>query len=65
MYYQMKYTERKLDTPFLHKNPEKAYHIDYCFMPRNLIESLKSFEIARFEEWKPLSDHSPLLVTFG
>lgn len=47
------------ETFYLHKNKNKGYHIDYCFLnPKNL----KSFEIFDSEEWLEYSDHMPIQV---
>ncbi len=52
-------------TFFLHRNLARPYHIDYCFAPTALINKLESMTIGLYENWKHLSDHSPVIVTFG
>lgn len=48
----------------LHRNLAKPYHIDYCFASAKLSECIKSIIIEPFENWKHLSDHSPVIVEF-
>ena len=46
-------------TFYLHKNKDKKFHIDYCFLnPKDL----KSFEIFESDNWLEYSDHMPILV---
>lgn len=47
----------------LHRNLEKPYHIDYCFASISIAEKLKDCIVGKFEEWKHLSDHLPLIIT--
>ncbi|MGZ3765003.1 MAG: endonuclease/exonuclease/phosphatase family protein [Mucilaginibacter sp.] len=48
----------------LYKNPGKPYHLDYCFVSDDLMNNLNSVEIGRYDDWKPYSDHLPLIVNF-
>jgi endonuclease/exonuclease/phosphatase family metal-dependent hydrolase len=52
-------------TFFLHRNREKSYHIDYCFASMNFIDLLKEVTVCNYEDWKHLSDHSPMAITLG
>lgn len=52
-------------TFYLHKDVNKPYHIDYCFASSQLVERLKHVEIASYENWKKLSDHSPIIITLN
>lgn len=52
--------KEKEKTFFLQKNESKSYHIDYCFVPKNL--KVKNFSIWEFHKWKDLSDHVPLII---
>lgn len=49
-------------TFFLHKNSNKGYHIDYCFIPTSFLDKVSSFNIGNFDDWKISSDHVPLLL---
>ncbi|MCK8514992.1 endonuclease/exonuclease/phosphatase family protein [Methylonatrum kenyense] len=46
---------------FLHtKNPEKPFHIDYCFVGDQL--SVQGFRVEPFHHWLTDSDHVPLIL---
>lgn len=47
-------------TIFWLRNPNKGYHIDYCFVPKD--SSIRNVVVGNYEEWKTLSDHRPLIV---
>lgn len=67
VYHMLKNEEQgkeSLKTFFLQRNYNKGYHIDYCFMPKNLISDKTSLDIPSFEIVKHLSDHIPLIITF-
>ena len=49
-------------TFFWHWNPDKGYHIDYCFIPQSWADRIDQVQVGTFEEWQKLSDHRPLLV---
>lgn len=49
-------------TFFLHRNTEKAYHIDYMFASRSIAERVKQLEIGDKHFWLQHSDHLPLCV---
>jgi endonuclease/exonuclease/phosphatase family metal-dependent hydrolase len=51
-------------TFYLHRNLSKPYHIDYCFASKNHLEKTNNFVIENFENWKHLSDHTPIIITF-
>lgn len=51
-------------TFFMNRNKNKPYHIDYCFASYDLFDRLKSIEIGTYENWKDLSDHTPLIINF-
>lgn len=46
-------------TFFLHRDIEKSYHIDYCFVKA---EKIKEFYIMPQEEWLGFSDHVPIVL---
>lgn len=50
--------ERKKDRP--------CYHIDYIFLPKRWMPSLREISLGSFEEWcgNGLSDHVPLIADF-
>lgn len=47
-------------TFYLHKNKDKKYHIDYCFINPVCI---KEFKILNSDEWLQYSDHLPIQIT--
>ncbi|GAB3645914.1 endonuclease/exonuclease/phosphatase family protein [Echinicola sediminis] len=54
----------KESTPtfFLQRKAEKPYHIDYFFASKNLLDSIKHFEVLTDDKWLDVSDHRPLLM---
>lgn len=57
--------KEKDPTLFMYRNPNKPYHIDYCFTSIDFTEKLKSVEVGNFNEWLKLSDHCPLIIDFN
>jgi exonuclease III len=51
-------------TFYLYRNQDKAYHIDYCFVPKNWTSRLSSVSVGTYAEWRLLSDHSPIFIEF-
>ena len=51
-------------TFYLYRHKDKPYHIDYCFVSKDLLEKLKSVEIGNYDVWTKYSDHVPVIVTF-
>ena len=49
-------------TYHFHWKEEKPFHIDYCFIPKTWLSSLKAVSIGSFLDWIPLSDHRPLMI---
>jgi exonuclease III len=41
-----------------------AYHLDYCFVPREWLPSVTDVRVGGYEEWKGRSDHRPVIVDF-
>jgi hypothetical protein len=46
----------------LYRHEDKAYHIDYCFLPAAWAKRLCRAEIGSYGSWRQHSDHRPLLV---
>lgn len=46
---------------FLRK-PERPFHIDFCFVPRDWVAKSLEVQIAAGPEWRVRSDHFPLVV---
>lgn len=49
-------------TLFLLKNPDKPYHMDYCFASQSLISKKTQIEVGAHKDWIKLSDHMPLII---
>jgi exonuclease III len=52
-------------TLYMYRHKDKSYHIDYCFASSDMIQYLQSVDIGDYESWFKLSDHVPVVVTFG
>jgi hypothetical protein len=48
----------------MYRHKDKPYHIDYCFLSKNLAENLHSVEVGDFDTWT-ISDHVPVIVTLN
>jgi len=58
----IKHGKEEHPTFFLQKNKNKPYHVDYCFLNKNMIFSKTSVEIGKYENWIDLSDHMPIII---
>lgn len=57
--------EEQQPTFYMQRNREKPYHLDYCFLSRDLLERVTSVRVGTYDEWIGLSDHMPLIVDLG
>ena len=44
---------------------DAPFHIDYCFVPRDWLGSLRKVSVGSYKDWQGRSDHRPLLVDVG
>jgi len=51
-------------TLYMYRQIEKPYHIDYCFVSKDLLDRLVSVEVGDFNSWCQHSDHAPVMATF-
>ena len=51
--------EETRPTFYMHRNKNKPYHIDYCFIDPN---KMKDFSIPDSEYWLQYSDHVPIIL---
>lgn len=51
-------------TLYMFRYKDKPYHIDYCFVSKDLLEKVCSVEIGNYDEWIKFSDHVHVIVTF-
>ena len=49
-------------TLYFQRNLNKPYHIDYCFMNKNMLQKVKKFEIGKYLDYINKSDHMPLVI---
>ena len=49
-------------TYFHYHKEERPFHIDFCFLSKNILNDIKNVEIGKFKDWIHLSDHVPLIV---
>ena len=64
-YFRERHGEERRKTLYLHRDRFKGYHIDYCFVPKRWLRSVKSVSVGRYEEWSRYSDHMPVEVEVG
>ena len=50
-------------TLYMYRHRDKPYHIDYCFLSKELLYRVKSIEIGSYDFWTQYSDHVPVIVT--
>lgn len=58
-FYEEKQGKETQSTFCLHRNMDKGYHIDFCFVDP---KRLKNFEIGNKNKWLSYSDHMPIIV---
>jgi exonuclease III len=54
--------EETRPTFYYHHKKGKPFHIDFCFLSKNLIDKLTHVEIGCFEDWSQTSDHVPMII---
>ncbi len=59
---QAAYGEELDATHHFLRKPERRYHIDFCFIPREWANKKLKARVVSGPEWSVLSDHFPLLV---
>ncbi len=59
--YNFEQGEEQHPTLYLQRNVKKHYHIDYAFLPEDMIER-SSLEIGIAADWLSTSDHMPLVI---
>ena len=40
----------------------RPFHVDYVFLPDRWIPAVKNVTVGTYEEWRPVSDHVPIIV---
>ena len=64
LYHEQIQGKEEHPTFYLYKHIDKAYHLDYCFVSKDLAERIQLVEIGEYDFWKKYSDHVPVMVTF-
>ena len=52
-------------TLYFRRNKEMKYHIDYCFLTKDLYKNIHEVYVGDYRDWIELSDHMPLVVDIG
>lgn len=60
-------TQGKEEHPtfYLYKHKDKPFHLDYCFVSKDMATKIQSVEIGAYDIWKKYSDHVPVIVAFA
>lgn len=56
--------KEKDPTFYLYKQLGRPYHLDYCFVSKDLLKKLQNVHIGNHKDWVALSDHSPIIIDF-
>ena len=51
-------------TFYMYRHKNKPYHIDYCFVSKDLLDKLQSVDVGEYDFWTKHSDHVPLILSF-
>ena len=64
-YHKFKNEEQGQETQgtYFHYHKEnRPFHIDFCFLSKNLINRMKSVKLGNYSDWINISDHVPMIV---
>ena len=62
-FFKEKQGEETKPTFYYHHKEEKTFHIDFCFLSKNLTKKINSVEIGKYHDWIKYSDHVPMIIT--
>jgi exodeoxyribonuclease-3 len=51
-------------TLYMYRQKQRPYHLDYCFVSKDLLDKLQSVEVGSFDSWSQYSDHVPVIISF-
>lgn len=51
-------------TWYLYRHADKPFHLDYCFVSKDLSDKIRSVEIGAHGDWVKYSDHVPVITCF-
>jgi endonuclease/exonuclease/phosphatase family metal-dependent hydrolase len=60
-YAEMHGAETKPTYYFWHRE-ERSFHLDYIFVPRDWMRHVLACEVGTYHQWRPASDHMPIVV---
>ena len=61
-YFKEEQGKETLPTFYYHHKKEKPFHLDFCFLSKNLLDKITSVEIGKYEDWRKYSDHVPMII---
>ena len=61
-YFNQEQGAEKHPTLYMYRHEDKPYHIDYCFVSKDLLKNVSSVEVGKYEDWIKHSDHVPIIV---
>jgi len=64
LYHNQTQGKEEHPTQYMYRHKDKPYHLDYCFVSKDLLKKLQSVEIGEYDFWIRYSDHVPVIVTF-
>ena len=64
-FHQQEQGREKHPTQYMYRHKDKPYHLDYCFVSKDLADKMNAVQIGRHAYWSKYSDHVPVMVNFG
>jgi hypothetical protein len=61
-YHRCDYGYEQHVTWYMNKATKVTYHLDYCFVPATWTSRIRKVSVGDFPEWRPYSDHVPIVV---
>ena len=52
-------------TIYMYRHKNKPYHIDYCFVSKDLADRITNVEVGDYDYWSKFSDHMPVIVSIN
>ena len=65
IFHNQKQGKEEQPTLFIYRHRNKPYHIDYCFLTKDLYKNIHEVYVGDYRDWIELSDHMPLVVDIG
>ena len=61
-YYRENQGSETRSTFYTARKKERGFHIHHCFLPEAWMPHVRSVKVGNYEDWRPLSDHCPIVV---